>query len=202
MLKFGTLGLLTWSGVGGCTLGLLVGPAPAPAWTLPEASGTSPGGTLVLHPGGAEIHAVRDWRPGDPSRHVHWRTSARRRRLVVTDRLEELGGDLVLVVAAPVWSPVLPDPTWEELVARVAATTQVSLRQGRQVHLVSAILGVADLHTRDHTAVLDWCAQLPGPDAAPGDEKAALQRAARITGAGGGELVVRTPAAQARAAAR
>jgi uncharacterized protein (DUF58 family) len=202
LLKFGILGLLTWSGAGSCTLGLLAGPAPAPAWTLPELSGPSPGGTLVLHPGGAEIHAVRDWRPGDPSRHVHWRSSARRGRLVVTDRLEELGGDLVLVVAAPVSSGGLPDPTWEELIARLAATSAVSLGQGRGVHLVSAIAGVPDLHTHGHPAVLDWCARLPGPEAVAGDERAALERAVRIAGAAGGELVVRTPAAQARAAAR
>jgi uncharacterized protein (DUF58 family) len=203
LVKGGVLGLFSWSGHGTPRLEMVAGPAAAPPWPSVDTGGasSSPGGRPVVRAGGAEVHGVRDWRPGDPSRHVHWRSTARRGRLVVTDRFDEVGGDLVLVVAAPAGRPGLPDPHWEEIVARLAATAEATLSAGGAVSLVAAITGVPDLLTRDTAAVLDWCARLPPADAAlpRGDEPAALERARR---AGGSDrFVVRTSAAAARRAA-
>jgi uncharacterized protein (DUF58 family) len=203
-VKGGLLGLLTWTGLGSRHLDLVAAPAPAPAWTVVESPGLTltPGGRPVVRPGGIEVHGVRDWRPGDPSRHVHWRSTARRGRLVVTDRFDEVGGDLVLVLAPPAADPGLADPAWEEVVARVAATAEATLAAGGTVSLVAAIHGVPDLVARDPEAVLDWCARLPAADTVLplGDEMSALDRARRVVGPGGRELVVRTPAAAARRA--
>jgi uncharacterized protein (DUF58 family) len=201
LVKGGILGLLTWSGVGTRRFEVVAAPPPVIPWDLPETGGTAPhpGGRPVVRPGGEEVHGVRDWRPGDPSRHVHWRATARRGRLVVADRFDEVGGDLVLVIAAPVGRPGLPDHAWEDVIARVAATAEATIAAGGAVALLASIAGVPDLMTRNPDAVLDWCARLPPADAMLpiGDEPAALERARRAAGPGGRELVVRTPAATA-----
>jgi len=196
LTKIGILGLLSWGSRRDLAVDLVVAPGAAPPWPVPEAATQErPGGARVVHPAGAEVHAMREWRPGDPSRHVHWRTSARRGRLVVTDRLEEMGGDLVLVVAPPVAGVAGPDPDWEELVSRLAAT---AIRPGR-THVLAALRGVPDLHASDPATVLDWCARLPGAlDAVAGDAAAVWQRAVGLTGPGGAPVLVRTPAAARR----
>jgi uncharacterized protein (DUF58 family) len=203
LVKGGLLGLLSWSGVGQRSLEVVAAPAAAAPWTVLDSPGTapSPGGRPVVRPGGAEVHGVRDWRPGDPSRHIHWRSTARRGRLVVTDRFDELGGDLVFVIAPPLGRPGQPDPSWEEIVARMAATAEATLADGGAVSLVAAIHGIPDLLTRNTDAVLDWCARLPSADAVlpMGDELSAAARARRAAGPDGQAFTVWTPARQAAA---
>jgi uncharacterized protein (DUF58 family) len=200
LVKGGILGLLRWSGVGKRSLEVVAAPAVTAPWTVLDSPGTapSPGGRPVVRPGGAEVHGVRDWRPGDPSRHIHWRSTARRGRLVVTDRFDELGGDLVFVISPPLGRPGQPDPKWEEVVARMAATAEATLAAGGAVSLVAAIRGIPDLLTRNADAVLDWCARLPAADAVlEGDELSAAARAWRAAGPGGQAFTVWTPAREA-----
>jgi uncharacterized protein (DUF58 family) len=197
LVKGGVLGLLTWSGLGTRQVEIVAVPAPAEAWSVLDRAGMapSPGGRMVVRPGGIEVHGVRDWRPGDPSRHVHWRSTARRGRLVVTDRFDEVGGDLVLIIVPPLGGPGYPDPDWEATVSRIAATADVTLAAGGSVSLVAQIVGIPDLQTRNSEAVLDWCARLPAADSAlpRGDEVGAMDRAWRASGPGGQPLVVATP---------
>lgn len=47
---------------------------------------------------GSEFYGVREYRAGDPLRHVHWRTTARRGELVVREFERETGAPLVLLV--------------------------------------------------------------------------------------------------------
>src|SRR5262249_56825539 len=55
----------------------------------------------VVTPGAqAELHGLRDYRPGDSPRAVHWRSSARRGRLLVRE-FEEPPGDELLGVLDP-----------------------------------------------------------------------------------------------------
>jgi uncharacterized protein (DUF58 family) len=131
---------------------------------------------------------------------VHWRSSARRGRLVVTDRLEDVGCDLVIVLAAPAAQPGQADPGWEELIARLAATALATIAADGRVCLVAAIHGVPDLSTGHATAVLDWCAGLPPADTVlpVGDEAAAWERARRVLPDASREVLLRTPAAARR----
>lgn len=54
----------------------------------------------------ADVRGVRPYRPGDPIRTVHWRSSARRRQLMVREYDTTPAPDLVLVVEP--WLPVNP----------------------------------------------------------------------------------------------
>ena len=47
---------------------------------------------------GADFYGVREYRAGDPLRHVHWRTTARRGELVVREFEREMGAPLVVLV--------------------------------------------------------------------------------------------------------
>ena len=118
----------------------------------------------------------------------------------MTDRLEEVGSDLVVVLAAPAAHPGQADPDWEELIARLAATALATIAADGRVCLVAAIHGVPDLSTSSTAAVLDWCAELPPADAVlpVGDEAAAWERATRVLPNAPREIVLRTPAAALR----
>jgi uncharacterized protein (DUF58 family) len=47
---------------------------------------------------GAEYFGLREWRAGDPLRHVHWRTTARRGELVVREFEREVGTPLTILI--------------------------------------------------------------------------------------------------------
>ncbi len=47
---------------------------------------------------GGDYYGVREFRPGDPLRHVHWKTTARRGELVVREFEREAGTPLVVLV--------------------------------------------------------------------------------------------------------
>ena len=56
---------------------------------------------------GPDLHSVREWRPGDEARHVHWRSTARHGRLVVVEPERTVSRRLALVVAGEPSSPEL-----------------------------------------------------------------------------------------------
>src|SRR5262249_60861734 len=107
---------------------------------------------------GLDVHGVRDWRRGDDTNQVHWRSTARRGRLVVLEREEPRGGRLTLCVTGP-------DGTadWEPLVSAVASLAVATARAGRPVRLLASDPTAADWRDRACTQdveVLDWCAAL------------------------------------------
>jgi uncharacterized protein (DUF58 family) len=59
----------------------------------------------------ADFYGLRDWRPGDNRRSIHWRTSARRGSLVVRQFEQRRSQDLALL--GDLWLP--RDPTDEQL---------------------------------------------------------------------------------------
>ena len=68
----------------------------------------------------ADFYGLREWRPGDSRRWIHWRTSARKGRIVVRQFEQRRSQNLALLV--DLWQPA--DPSDEDL-ARVE--TAVSL---------------------------------------------------------------------------
>ncbi len=131
---------------------------------------------------GPHPHAVREWRPGDEVRQVHWRSTARHGRLVVVEPERAVAEPLALVVAGRADARA-----WEDLLAVAAASAAAALQEGRAVLLLAedpAAGGVRApvLAPRDAGAALDWFAllgepRLPGPDL--------LRRAAQWAGRGG-----------------
>jgi uncharacterized protein (DUF58 family) len=58
----------------------------------------APEASLARAGAGAEFVGVREYRPGDPRRHVHWRSTARAGRLVVKEFADELQPALTLAL--------------------------------------------------------------------------------------------------------
>ena len=137
---------------------LVVHPAVARVPPAPPGSGDDAFGEPARSRSGLDVHGIRDWRPGDDMTQVHWRSTARRGRLVVLEREEPRGGRLSLCVVGP-------DGTddWEPLVGAVASLAVATVRTGRPVRLLAS--DPTSPHWRERTCtqdleVLDWCAAL------------------------------------------
>jgi uncharacterized protein (DUF58 family) len=137
---------------------LVVHPQVARVPPAPAGDGTDPFGRPVRSRSGLDVHGVRDWRRGDDPGQIHWRSTARRGRLVVLEREEPRGGRLTLCVVGP-------DGTadWEPLVSAVASLAAATVRAGRPVRLLASDPTSAGWRERTCTQdveVLDWCAAL------------------------------------------
>jgi uncharacterized protein (DUF58 family) len=114
------------------------------SWTqqLQMATELVPDMTPRSGPFNDEFHQLREYRPGDDPRAIHWRTSARRNELMVREFRESRDRDLVVLLDA--WLPDRPAPVDREqveLAISFAATVCVHhLRNSRdsQVVLVAA----------------------------------------------------------------
>ncbi len=138
---------------------------------------------------GNEVHATREWRPGDSSRQVHWRSTARRGRLVVVEPERTVAGRMVLVICGPPG-----DPRWEALVARAAATATAALGRGEELSLLAAPGGPGHrLRTSDPVAALDWFSGLQDGSRRPAEQEL---RAALEWAGPGADVVVAGPGLQ------
>lgn len=107
---------------------LLVYAAPeAHAPALPE-SGGDPLHTRV-HASGDELHQLRPYRPGDPTRSIAWKHSARRDTLLVREYEKPIGVEVVLD-----WWHLAPLGT-EARIARMARWIDLAEREGRRYTL-------------------------------------------------------------------
>lgn len=94
-------------------LGLFYLPHKTPApvsvevWPLAQAPEPMPDVTKLLSPplrpkaggGYSEVHELRDYRPGDPMRDVHWKLSAKADKLIVREAQEEVRRDVILTLS-------------------------------------------------------------------------------------------------------
>jgi len=96
------LGLFFFESRVACPGGIVVHPAPVPS-RRPRAGGAGWQGLRdrdgsARRGEGLDFHGVRDYRPGDPSRRVHWRTTARRGTLAVVEFEKAFQQDVCVVV--------------------------------------------------------------------------------------------------------
>jgi uncharacterized protein (DUF58 family) len=115
---------------------------------------------------GEEFLGVRDYRPGDPPRFVHWRSTARAGHLVVREFEEEVASRVSLVLAgADTGSP--PDSAYETLVSAAASIGVYALATGHPVDLVRSAPGgeLEHMGDPDRFALLDWLARARPVDA-------------------------------------
>jgi uncharacterized protein (DUF58 family) len=131
-------------------------------------TGTSRGsadGLRMTAPSG-EYVGVRDYRPGDSRRAVHWRTSARAGTLVVRE-FEDVAAPAVtlLIHAAEAGAP--PKSQFEALVSAAASIACHLAEGGHPVHLVrSTPAGVEHLTGARSPQILRWlagCEPVDGP---------------------------------------
>jgi uncharacterized protein (DUF58 family) len=111
-------------------------------WPAPSATG--------------DVSSVRDYRPGDPLRHVHWRSVAKRGRLVVREFDREHLVDTAVIARLP------DDPDIGDAVASVACSFARAMLRGGEVQLIGTSSENDTLATRTRSAdrVLDWGAHL------------------------------------------
>jgi len=90
----------------------------------------------------AEVHGLRDYRPGDSPRRVHWKATARRNRLTVRE-YEDAAPPRLLVVVDP-WLPAKPkkaDRDRLEMVISLAAGVCQEWRRAAGARLALVIAG-------------------------------------------------------------
>lgn len=82
---------------------LLVYPAlvPVPMLELTDRLAQHPARHAPRPARGGEFHGLRDFRPGDDPRQIHWRSSARRGRRLVREGEDESGQRVLVVLAIP-----------------------------------------------------------------------------------------------------
>jgi uncharacterized protein (DUF58 family) len=100
-----------------------------------------------------DVSSVRDYRPGDPLRHIHWRSVARRGQLVVREFDRETQATTALIASVP------DDPDVADAVASVACSIGLAgLREGE--------VALGSQRVRSADAILEWGARLaPGQGA-------------------------------------
>ena len=125
--------------------GLWVAPRIVTPIDVPTVLGAQVDGSGPMGPG-LDVRGVREWRPGDPARHVHWRSTARNGTLAVLHYGEPTVGTIGVLVAGAVAGAT--DPRFETALAIVAATAMRAMDDG--VVVVVAI----DADTGNHVEVL------------------------------------------------
>jgi uncharacterized protein (DUF58 family) len=84
---------------------------------------------------GSVPFVLRDYRTGDAMRHVHWKATAKRQRLIVKEMEEEANeGDLFVLNAWPIH---LEQPTMERFISFVASLIFTAYETGRPVGLAA-----------------------------------------------------------------
>lgn len=182
-----------------------------PAWTtlsgfpLPETPAATADEALAsVRAGHGEVFAgVREYRPGDQRRWVHWRSTARTGRLVVREHEEPAQSPVVLVLAGD--SDPAAAPVWEALVAAAASVGVYTLAQSRPLHCIEAG-SHRTLDDAAKTSLLDWCAGAEAADGSVAEVVAAASRrwgrrcAFVLFGPPGAEITEGVAAARSRGA--
>ena len=153
---------------------------------LPERllGGGPGGGALLPRPGGGpgEDYDLRDYRPGDPLRSVHWKLSSKRDELVVRETLEPRQTTLVLTYDH-FGAPAALDQTF----ARLCALSRALLERGRPHHIqwASPTGGGVEGRLVDSERALLACLELAFSRPAPAEGRSILDTALRLPGRAG-----------------
>jgi uncharacterized protein (DUF58 family) len=110
------------------------------------------GGALPAAAPFGDVSSVRDYHAGDPLRHIHWRTVARRGQLAVREFDEERRARMSIVAIVP------EDRDLADAIASVA--TSLALGALREAGEVTLLTPGGAVHERSADAVLEWGARL------------------------------------------
>jgi len=109
---------------------------PAPRWATLGERELAGLGPLAMR--GGDVQQLREFRPGDDRRDMHWKQTARQQRPIVMERRERRRPSRFLVLDREL--PRRDDPTllarFEDLVSEVATAAVDALRRGEEVGLV------------------------------------------------------------------
>lgn len=159
---------------------VVVAPRPVAVPALPEGGQGSGSSSRPLPGVGTEVLGLRPWRPGDGTRAVHARSSARHGRPVVLERERDTGSAVVVLCTG-----AGSGPDWEASVASACSVAEQAVRHQRAPVLLAT--GHPAPRVPDHAAVLTWHA---GLDAAQPLDAATVAAATRAAGSGGTVVLV------------
>ena len=111
---------------------------------------------LLRRPSGFDLHGVREYQQGESLRHVHWRTTAHRGRLMVKE-LEDEPRDEVAVLLDPAAEAVAgtpPESSFDLQVRAAGSILRAHARRSRRAVLVVA--GRARVERRLDAGEADW----------------------------------------------
>ncbi|HVQ89267.1 MAG TPA: DUF58 domain-containing protein [Actinomycetes bacterium] len=130
---------------------------------------------------GSSLFAVREWRAGDSTRHMHWRSTARRGQNMVAELTVPSDFGLALLVTGDGRTQVT-----EEWVSHLASTCINALRSGRAVSVTGGPATRRMVTYGTAVDILDWFAAASVPDLLP---VSSLPDCFRRVGVGGEVLV-------------
>lgn len=150
-------------------------------WSRIESLGAG-GEEASPRPGhGGDYLGVRDYRPGDPVRAVHWRSAARAGRLIVTEHEEQARRQVLIALGGPdAGDP--PESAFETLVQAAASVAKSALDGG---HSLALACSAGELWDARFGECLETLAA-----AAPDDNPLRARLEGVLGGAGGGGTVV------------
>jgi uncharacterized protein (DUF58 family) len=107
---------------------------------------------------GQEYLGIREYRPGDPLRSVHWRSTARAGRLIVREYEQEIASRVGLVMSGSDHGEG-PESSFETLVSAVASVGLYALSTGHPVHAARfGTDGIEYMGEPGKHDLLDWLA--------------------------------------------
>ena len=107
---------------------------------------------------GDEYLGVREYRPGDSPRHIHWRSTARAQTLIVREYERETALPIALMLSGEDFGAA-PDSAYEALVAAMVSVGMYALTTGHPVVAVRAAANGPKVLTLPGRAdLLDWAA--------------------------------------------
>lgn len=108
---------------------------------------------------GEEYLGIREYRPGDPPKTVHWRSTARAGHLIVREYEQEASVRVGLVLAGGDHGSA-PDSSYEALVSAFASVGLYALTTGHPIDGVRATGAEPEyLASPNSTELLDWLAE-------------------------------------------
>lgn len=113
-----------------------------------------------------DFHGLRELRPGDDPRDIHWRTSARRGRSFVREFEEESGRTVTVILATALDGSA--EDHFESAVSYAASLTLLLMKRGFRVGLVAGPSFISPDHGPSHAGRILRCLALVesnGPDA-------------------------------------
>ena len=145
------------------------------------------GAALRPRPGGGpgEDYDLRDYRPGDPMKNIHWKLSSKRDELVVRETLEPRYAQVVLT-----YDHFGPPEALDRAFARLAALSRALLEQERphQIRWAHPVTGQVYARGVDSPDSLTACLEAAFSLPAPAEGRSILDGALRAPGGDGPPL--------------
>lgn len=115
---------------------------------------------------GVDFYGIREYRPGDSLRHIHWRSTARRGTPLVREYEEQLASRAGIFIDNVTANSAITDPQLELAISAAASVALYALDAGHPVSVACEGASPDERHLLEpgRIELLDWMAELRGGD--------------------------------------